>query len=90
MSDEPSDSKKKKYDADEVVDRMIAEQARTGNLLKEIQKVVNSTKEFEGMTILGGIKSILRRYREEQETVRKLNKELDDMLKQQIKANRGR
>ena len=58
MSDEPSDSKKKKYDADEVVDRMIAEQARTGNLLKEIQKVVNSTKEFEGMTILGGIKSI--------------------------------
>ena len=90
MSDEPSDSKKKKYDADEVVDRMIAEQARTGNLLKEIQKVVNSTKEFEGMTILGGIKSILRRYREEQENVRKLNKELDDMLKQQIKANRGR
>lgn len=79
MSDE---SEKRPYEnPDEIIQRLISEQTQTGNILKQIRREINSCPEFEGLSLIGGIKTIIRRYKEEQSKNIDLTKELNRLIK---------
>lgn len=60
----------------DVVTRLRAEMAQNLEALKKVARVVNSDPEFSGLSLIGGVKAILRRYHEVQEENRKLDAEL--------------
>lgn len=74
MGDQPE------YDRDAVIKRLLAEQSQTNRLLDEVKMVIRSDKEFDGLSLVGGVKTIIRRYREEKDKNMKLERELSSML----------
>ena len=82
MSETPP--KQKPYDQEAVVARLIAEQAQTSRILGEIRKAISSDSEFVGLSLIGGIKTIVRRYQEERDKVVELNKELDRLVREKV------
>lgn len=69
------------YDRDEVISRLLAEQRQTSKLLNEIRRAIDSDAEFQGLSHVGGVKAILRRYQEEKEKVFNLEKELTTLIR---------
>lgn len=65
-----------KCDYEEVIERLLAEQRQTREVLNQIEMVYRTSPEFDGLSLVGGIKAIIKRYHEEQDKVRKLEKEL--------------
>lgn len=63
-------------DLPDAITRLRAEMTQKLGALAKIEQVVNSDPEFSGLSLLGGVKAILRRYREVQEENRKLEAEL--------------
>lgn len=76
--------KNAQYDKDEVIDRLLKEQRKKNNILNDIEKVLNSDPEFQGLSLVGGVKTILRRYREEKEKNFQLNKELNQIVRKKL------
>jgi len=74
MGDQPE------YDRDAVIKCLLAEQSQTNRLLDEVRMVIRSDKEFDGLSLVGGVKTIIRRYREEKDKNMNLEKELKSML----------
>jgi len=72
---------KPKYDRDEVITRLIAEQTQTSRILEECRIALASDQEFQGLSLPGGIKTIIRRYKEEQEKNLQLERELTQMMR---------
>lgn len=73
-------SSKKIEDPEDVINRLIAEVAQDKRLLEDIRRVIHSDPEFDGLSLVGGVKTILRRYREEKEASDKLRKELNKIF----------
>lgn len=84
MADENKKSDPPIENPEGIIQRLISEQNHTRNLLDEIKKELSSDSEFAGLSLVGGIRSLIRRYREEKTKVEKLNKELDQMLRGEI------
>lgn len=72
-------SKFPESDLQDVITRLRAEMAQKLSALHKITQIVNSDPEFSGLSLVGGVKAILRRYREVQEKNRKLEAELQRM-----------
>lgn len=67
---------------DEVIQRLLDEVRMLRGVLLEIRHEVNCAEaDFEKMSVVGGIKKLAKDRRESQEEVRKLNRELDRMIK---------
>ena len=67
-------------DRDAIIKRLIAEQSQTGQLIEQVKCAINSDPEFQGLSMVGGIKTIIRRYKEVQDKNMKLEKELTLMM----------
>jgi len=76
------------YDPEKVIARLISEQSRTGRILADIQQAIDSDKEFQGLTLAGGIRTIIRRYKEEQEKNLKLKKEISSLMASRSSNNK--
>ncbi len=63
-------------DLNEVIARLRAELKQLRNREEHIIQVLSSDQEFHGLSVLGGIKAILKRLHEEQGKVRDLEDEL--------------
>jgi hypothetical protein len=68
-------------DQEEIIARLRAESAIDRDLLNQIRRVLSEDSEFEGLSLVGGVRAILRRYREEKERNFKLEKELSRAIK---------
>jgi hypothetical protein len=64
------------FDHEAVIARLINEQVQTKKIILQIEKTLRSDPEFDGLTALGGVKAILKRFHEEQDKARALEKEL--------------
>jgi hypothetical protein len=53
-----------KISSEEVIQRLICENNQHANLMNEIRLMLCSEPEFDGMTMVGGVKSLLKRFRE--------------------------
>lgn len=73
--------KNKEYDRDRVNERLMAEIRQSHNLIDEARKALNQDNRFTNLTLVGGIKAVIRELHEKEEKVRKLEKELDRMVK---------
>ena len=90
LEDNEEEEKNSIKDVHEVIDRLIAEQNQTRKIINDAKRALYSDSEFDGLTLVGGIKSLLRRYREERNKVEKLNRELDQIVKNQVAARKRR
>ena len=64
---------------DELFDRIMSESRGYKRTLDEIQKILDSSPKFQGMTLTGGVKAILKAFNDEQERSFKLTKELESI-----------
>ena len=67
-------------DPDDTINRLIQEIAQDKRVLHDIQRVINSDPEFEGCSMIGGVKAMLRRYREERDAHKELDRQLMKIL----------
>ena len=87
MTSTPFKAKKHKYDStpdqsEEVIQRLLDEVRLLKGVLLEIRYEVNCAEaDFERMSVVGGIKKLAKDRRESQKEVRKLNKELDKLIR---------
>jgi hypothetical protein len=81
------DEEKKETDA-QIIDRLINEQNQTREVLNQVRQELYNDSEFDGLSLIGGIKTLKRRYYEERAKVERLNKELDKMLKDHLKEQK--
>ena len=63
-------------DFETVLQRLRDELSQTRGTLSQIQQVLRSDAEFDGLTIIGGVKALQRRYYEEKEKVFQLEQAL--------------
>jgi len=63
------------------IDTLINEVRQCRTQLEEAQSILYSETKFEGLRLAGGVKELLRCYREEQAKVRKLENEIKLMMK---------
>ena len=68
-------------DYDATIERLLAEQRQIQETLNQIKLAYSTVSEFEGLSLVGGIKAIIKRYLEEQNKVRMLEKELANLKK---------
>lgn len=54
-------------DHDKVIDTLINENKQQKGLLEEIRMTLNSQGEFDGLSIVGGVKALLKKYLETKE-----------------------
>ena len=66
-----------------IIDRLIAEQTHSAKIFDEIKLIMSLDQEFDGLSLVGGVKAILRRFHEEEEKVKKLKKEISDLIHKQ-------
>lgn len=69
-----------KYNTEEVIDRLILEQAKSNELIEAATVALYSTGEFTGLSLVGGIKHVLKLLHEEREKNLQLEKELRTYL----------
>jgi hypothetical protein len=87
MTSTPFKAKKHTYDntpdqSEEVIQRLLDEVRLLKGVLLEIRHEVNCAEaDFERMSVVGGIKKLAKDRRESQKEVRKLNKELDKLIR---------
>jgi hypothetical protein len=68
--------------SEEVIQRLLDEVRLLKGVLLEIRHEVNCAEaDFERMSVVGGIKKLAKDRRESQKEVRKLNKELDKLVR---------
>jgi hypothetical protein len=68
--------------SEEVIQRLLDEVRLLKGVLLEIRHEVNCAEaDFERMSVVGGIKKLARERREDQAEIRKLNKELDKLIR---------
>ena len=71
---------------EEVIQRLIDENSQHAKLMNEIRLMLCSEPEFDGMTMVGGVKALLKRFREVKDKVFELetkNKKLESTQKRQ-------
>ena len=54
---------------EEVIQRLIDENTQHAKLMNEIRLMLSSEPEFDGLTMLGGVKALLKRFRETKDKV---------------------
>ncbi len=68
--------------SEEVIQRLLDEVRMLKGVLLEVRHEVNCAEvDFERMSVVGCIKKLAKDRRESQEEIRKLNKELDKLVK---------
>jgi len=67
-------------DYDDIIQRLRAEAASNKELLRQIRRIIDSDPEFENLSLVGGVKTILRRYHEQLEENKSLNAELSLLM----------
>ena len=80
-----------KLKPEEVIQRLIDENNQHANLMNEIRLMLCSEPEFDGMTMVGGVKALLKRFREVKDKVFELetkNKKLESTQRRQWKNER--
>jgi hypothetical protein len=53
-------------DLNAVIDRLTKEVTQVRNVIREVEFILSSDPEFQGLPVVGGVRTILRRYKEEQ------------------------
>ena len=61
---------------EEVLVRLRAELAQSKEVKSAVEVILRSDVEFDGLSVIGGVRAILRRYYEEREKCRDLEQEL--------------
>lgn len=63
-------------DPNEVITRLRSELRQSISMIDEVRLALTSDKEFDGLSFVGGVKAILKAYKEEKEKTFQLEKEL--------------
>lgn len=63
-------------DYEEVLSRLRAELSQSQEVRKSVELILRSDAEFDGLSVVGGVRAILRRYHEEKDRCRELEQEL--------------
>jgi predicted RNase H-like nuclease (RuvC/YqgF family) len=71
-------------DYEAILERLTNECRQLGTLLAEAKKELYMEKEFDGLTLPGGIRALKKRYYDERDKVEKLTKELNKMMQDHL------
>lgn len=69
------------YDPDRVLARLMQEVRQCHFLLTTLKEVLYSDQRYEGLTLIGGFKAVLKDAREQRERIRELEREVDRLTK---------
>ena len=72
-----------KSDLNEVIKRLRHELAFTRDRIAQVELVIRMDREFDGLSLIGGVKTILRRFHEEKDKNFELERELLKYVTQQ-------
>ena len=61
---------------DEVIERLIAENTQQNELLERLRVEIRLERSFEGCSLLGGLKAIIKDYHKKQDEVTLLKREV--------------
>jgi hypothetical protein len=67
-------------DPNDVLARIRAELAQNIEIVRQIKLVLSSDPEFYGLSIVGGVKAVLKRYQEERDKNFELERELKKLI----------
>lgn len=71
----------KKTDFDETIDRLIKENSFLSNLMNQGKYELFSVKELEGLSFLGAIKSLVKKYCDQQNEIHQLKQKIKELSK---------
>ena len=76
------------YDPERVLERLLDELRQKDRLLTEVKEVLGYDERFRILSVLGGVKALMRTVKDQDDKIRSLEKELEQMLKAEIKRHR--